>query len=107
MNLRALSIGTVLAVMAGIGLASTQTLPPASVDGLVSAAKNAAGTDWAGTFLRLCIAPPPAAQRGRAAAAPSGGATAAARGGRAANAPLAPPANAGPAGPPPRSSWYA
>ena len=102
MNSRALSIGTALAVMAGMGVASTQTLPPTTVDGLVSAAKNAAGTDWAGTFLRLCITPPPAAQRGRAAAAP--GADAAARGGRAANAPAA---NAGPAGPPARASWYA
>jgi len=98
MNRRALGIGAALAVTAGMGLASTQTLPPTSVDSLVSAAKNAAGTDWAGTFLRLCIAPPPAPQRGgRAAAAP--GADAGAR--------AAAPVNAAPAGPPARSSWYA
>jgi metallo-beta-lactamase class B len=46
----------------------------------VSAAKNAAGTDWAGTFLRLCIVPPAAAPGGR------GGA---------------------PAGPPAKDTWYA
>jgi metallo-beta-lactamase class B len=34
--------------------------PPRTVDGYVAAAKVAAGTDWAGTFLRLCIPPPPA-----------------------------------------------
>ena len=80
MNSRALSIGITLAVMAGMSPASTQTLPPTSVDGLVSAAKIAAGTDWAGTFLRLCITPPPAAQRGRAAAAPGADAAAEAGG---------------------------
>ena len=102
MNSRALSIGTMLAVMAGMGLASAQTLPPTSVNGLVSAAKTAAGTDWPGTFLRLCITPPPAARSGRGASAP--GADADARGGRTASAPAA---NAGPAGPPARASWYA
>jgi metallo-beta-lactamase class B len=102
MKSRALGIGTMLAVTAGMGLASTQTLPPTTVDSLVSAAKNAAGTDWPGTFLRLCITPPPAAQRGGAAAAP--GAAAVARGGRAATTPAV---NAGAAGPPARASWYA
>src|SRR5690349_201237 len=33
---------------------------PPSVDALVSSAKAAAGTDWQGTFTRLCIPPPPA-----------------------------------------------
>ena len=42
-------------------VASGQT-PPRTVDSYVSAAKVAAGTDWAGTFLRLCIPTPPAAQ---------------------------------------------
>jgi metallo-beta-lactamase class B len=82
MNLRAIVGGTALAVMAGGGLVSTQTQAPASVDGLVSAAKNAAGLEWAGTFLRLCVAPPPAEPR---------------------------PAGAGtrPSGPPTKASWYA
>jgi metallo-beta-lactamase class B len=80
----AVGIGTVLAVTASIGVASTQTLPPpASVDGLVSSARNAAGLDWPGTFMRLCIAPPPAAPGVAAAAA------------------------AAPARPPLKSSWYA
>jgi metallo-beta-lactamase class B len=83
MNARALIIGAVLAATAGVGFPIAQT--PTTVDGLVSAAKRSAGTDWAGTFLRLCIAPPPAAGRGRGAAAP----------------------NAAPPAPPARNAWYA
>ena len=85
MKAYAVSIGpglAVVAVMACIGVASAQT-PPTTADGLVSAAKNAAGLDWPGTFLRLCVAPPPAAP------AP------------------APAANAAPAGPPAKDRWYA
>jgi metallo-beta-lactamase class B len=48
------------------GLVLGQTAPQ-SIDGYVGAAKVAAGTEWAGTFLRLCI-PPPAS----AAGAPAG-----------------------------------
>jgi metallo-beta-lactamase class B len=83
MNARALFIGAVLAATAGIGFPIAQT--PTTVDGLLSAAKRSAGTDWAGTFLRLCVPPPPAAGRGRGA----------------------PAANAGPPAPPARSVWYA
>jgi len=75
MNARELVIGSTLACLAGTGLVVAQTPTPLTVDGLVSAAKVAAGTDWPGTFLRLCIPPPPAAGRGAAAG-----------GGRAANA---------------------
>ena len=39
----------------------------ANVDAYLSTAKSAAGTDWAGTFLRLCIPPPPPAGAGRGA----------------------------------------
>lgn len=87
MNRRALILGTVLAVLTAAGTASMQTPPATSVDSLVSAAKVAAGLEWPGTFLRLCIAPPPAGGRGGAArgAAPVGK----------------------PPGPPPRSAWYA
>ena len=81
MKWHAVGIGA-LAVMAGIGVPAAQTPAPGSVDGLVSAAKNAAGLDWAGTFLRLCVVPPPAT---------SGGA----RG------------TGAPAGPPPKDAWYA
>ena len=83
MNGRALIVGAAIALTAGLGLAFAQT--PQSVDGLVSSAKNAAGLEWAGTFLRLCVVPAPAAGRGRGAA----------------------PANAAPAGPPAKSVWYA
>jgi metallo-beta-lactamase class B len=49
------------ALAATIGVATAQTPAPATMDGYIGAAKLAAGTDWAGTFLRLCI-PPPAGQ---------------------------------------------
>ncbi|RPI54331.1 MAG: MBL fold metallo-hydrolase [Acidobacteria bacterium] len=81
MRLHALGIGTALAVGAGMVIASAQTAPP-TVDGLVSAAKVAAGTDWSGTFMRLCIPPPSAPP--------------AARGG----------ANAARRSPPPRETWH-
>ena len=61
-----------LAVTMGIaspGIASAQDRP-ATIDGYLSQAKIAAGTDWSGTFLRLCIPPPAQAQN--AAGAPSG-----------------------------------
>ena len=83
MKLKAVSIGTALAVTAGVSVALAQSVPAPSVDSLVSTAKNAAGVEWPGTFLRLCIAPPPAA--------PGAG----------------PAANAAPAGPPPKDRWYA
>ena len=79
----AVGVGTALAVVAGMVVALAQTPPTTSVDGLVSAAKEAAGLEWPGTFLRLCVAPPPAA---------SG---------------AAPAANVAPAGPPAKDRWYA
>lgn len=83
MNARALIVAAALAATAGVGFPIAQT--PTTVDGLVSAAKRSAGSDWAGTFLRLCIVPPPAAGRGRGAATP----------------------NAAPPAPPARNTWYA
>jgi metallo-beta-lactamase class B len=77
MKSQAARLGIALAISAGIGVASAQTVPSTSVDSLLSAAKSAAGLDWPGTFLRLCIVPPPAASGvGGAAAAAPGGATA-------------------------------
>ena len=75
------SLNTVFAVMFwGAMAAMAQT----TVDDYVSAAKVAAGTDWSGTFLRLCIPPP---------AAPTGASRGAGRGpGR---------------GTPARETWYA
>lgn len=83
---QAIGILTAVAVIISAIAASSQTASPgapASIDGLVSAARSAAGLDWPGTFMRLCIVPAPAA----------GG------GGRGAG--VAPP------GPPARDTWYA
>jgi metallo-beta-lactamase class B len=57
--MRSLTIGILVAAacVATLEIASAQT-PPAAVDGYLGAAKVAAGTDWAGTFLRLCIPAP-------------------------------------------------
>jgi metallo-beta-lactamase class B len=75
--------GTALGVVAGMAVAFAQSSPTQNVDGLVSAAKAAAGLEWSGTFMRLCVPPPRTpAGRGRGAAA-------------------------GPPGPPARTSWYA
>jgi metallo-beta-lactamase class B len=93
MSARALLVGFGIAVTAGAGAASMQTPAPATVDGLVAAAKVSAGLEWPGTFLRLCIPPPAAGARGGAR-----GTAAAGRG--------TAPANAAPAGPA-RSTWYA
>jgi len=86
MNSRAIIVATAVLVVSGGAPASMQT-PPQSVEGLMSAAKNAAGLEWPGTFLRLCVPPPPASGRGAGArgAAP----------------------NAAPPGPPAKSVWYA
>lgn len=42
---------------------ATGQQPPTTVDGYLSAAKAAAGLDWAGTLVRMCIPPPAAAGR--------------------------------------------
>jgi metallo-beta-lactamase class B len=67
-------IGLIVALITINSIGSAQT-PPTTIDGLISAAKSAAGLDWSGTFLRLCIPPPPpaaaAAARGAAAGAPA------------------------------------
>ena len=71
-----------LSLAANVGNASAQTQAARMEDDL-GRAKLAAGLDWAGTFLRLCIPPPPAPQ-------PAGAALA--------GAPRRPPA---------RETWYA
>jgi metallo-beta-lactamase class B len=87
-KMRPLRIGIVAAGvwLATVGIASAQTAP-STVDGYIAAAKVAAGTDWSGTFLRLCIPPP---------AAPAAG-----RGGRGAGG------RGAPGGTPAKETWYA
>jgi len=80
----------VLAVSVGLAAAPVvgqQAAMPTTVDGLLSAAKDAAGTNFPGTMMRLCVPPPPPNPAGR------GGGGAGAGGGR--------------GGPPARASWYA
>src|SRR6266700_1798150 len=51
-------IGFALLTLSGRrGMAQTV---PNTIDGYLRAAKAAAGPEWSGTFLRLCIPPPPA-----------------------------------------------
>jgi metallo-beta-lactamase class B len=84
MRFHSVGIGALLAVVAGMAIIASAQTAPATVDSLVSAAKAAAGTDWPGTFTRLCIPPP-------AAATPAA-------------APAATPTRSGP---PPREQWHA
>jgi metallo-beta-lactamase class B len=58
--------------LVALGIASAQTSAP-TLDGYLSTAKAAAGTDWAGTFLRLCIPPPSGPPGGRGATAQGAG----------------------------------
>lgn len=80
------SIGSAFFFVA-IGIASAQT-QSATIDSYLGQAKIAAGTDWAGTFLRLCIPPPAGRQGGRGEAAPASG-------------------RGGPRRTPARETWYA
>jgi metallo-beta-lactamase class B len=77
-------IRAAVAIAAGIVVTTTAQTPSTTVEDLVATAKVAAGTDWSGTFTRLCIPPPAGAARGAGA----GGA------GRR-------------SGPPPREQWHA
>src|SRR2546427_12496549 len=61
MKSRARTIGAAAALLLFAGTRGALAQPvPTTVDGLIGAAKNAAGLELPGTFLRLCI-PPPAA----------------------------------------------
>jgi metallo-beta-lactamase class B len=57
-----LTILSAAIILATCGIAQGQT-PPPTVEGYLGAAKVAAGTDWAGTFVRMCIPPPAGAAR--------------------------------------------
>ena len=88
MRVGSIGIGAVLVF--AVCMATSAQQAPTTVDGLVSAATVAAGTDWPGTFMRLCIPPPAAPARGG-----RGGGGGGARG-----------AGAAPASPP-REAWHA
>jgi metallo-beta-lactamase class B len=83
MKLRTISLLAAAALAATVGIAPAETTPT-TIDGYIGAAKVAAGTDWAGTFLRLCIPPPAGLQP-----------------------PGAPPPGSGARRPPVRETWYA
>jgi metallo-beta-lactamase class B len=68
MNSRVIVVGSAVAAITGIGIAFAQAPPTANPTALVSAAKQAAGLEWSGTFMRLCVEPPPAPPRGASAA---------------------------------------
>jgi len=55
--------GTILSafLLLATGRVTLGQTPPSALDSYLGQAKAAAGTDWAGTFLRLCIPPTPAA----------------------------------------------
>jgi metallo-beta-lactamase class B len=75
-----IGLGVIVAIATAVPAIAWAQAPAITVDGLLSAAKTAAGLDWAGTFLRLCIPPapaaPPAAPRGATPAAAAAGRTA-------------------------------
>jgi metallo-beta-lactamase class B len=79
----AASLAGVAAVLLVVAPSRVHAQTAPTIDGLISAAKSAAGTDWSGTFTRLCIPPPPAPPRAAA------------------------PAAAAPRRDPPRESWLA
>src|SRR5262245_23580851 len=60
MRLLAVSVGIAVVLTAGSGVLQAQTVPqsrPATIDGLLGSAKIAAGLEWPGTFVRLCVTP--------------------------------------------------
>ena len=75
--MRAGVTGISAALIFGVCITLPAQTAPTTVDGLVSAAKVAAGTDWPGTFMRLCIPPPAGAARVGGGGARGGGAGAA------------------------------
>ena len=69
-----LALGTLTSAIVASVCLSAQA--PPSADALVSSAKAAAGTDWQGTFTRLCIPPPPSRSGGGGGADAGAGARA-------------------------------
>lgn len=67
--MRLTSIVFAFAVALGTASVLVSAQTPSTIDGLVSAARAAAGTEWSGTLARLCIPTPPAPARPAAAPA--------------------------------------
>ncbi|MDA0206346.1 MAG: MBL fold metallo-hydrolase [Acidobacteria bacterium] len=68
--MKSLTTGIGALFLAAVGLASAQS-PAPTIDSYISDAKVAAGMDWAGTFLRLCVPPPAGARRRRGGPRPT------------------------------------
>ena len=83
--------GALLALFAALSITSIAAQPSDTPDSLVAAAKRAAGTDFPGTFSRICVAPDNAPR-----AAPAGGGRGPGAGAAAAPRPA-----------PDRATWYA
>jgi metallo-beta-lactamase class B len=79
MKLRLLAVGVFAA--ANVMAVHAQAPAPGTPDALVAAAKRAAGQDYSGTFLRICVAPDNLTPR--------------------------PPPPTGPRAAPDRATWYA
>jgi metallo-beta-lactamase class B len=94
--MQSLASSTTALLVAMVGITSAQT-PAAPVESYVGVAKAAAGTDWSGTFLRLCIPPTAGTQGGRGPAAQAGGRGQGIQAGARGATRLSPP----------RESWYA
>lgn len=58
MKIRRFPLWSASIFLATAGITAAQTSAP-TINGYLSSAKTAAGTDWAGTFVRMCIPPPP------------------------------------------------
>src|ERR1700686_1627151 len=63
MKIAATGVWVAVLGIGSVGIIFAQPAPT-TIDGYLSAAKDAAGTEWAGTLLRLCIPPPAGTQRG-------------------------------------------
>src|SRR5437764_1273263 len=101
-----LRIGALAILLTGsVAAAQTST---GEVDSHIATAKTAAGQDYRGTFVNLCLPSAPAGNRGAAAPAAAGARGANARGGGAAPGAPAARGNAGGAqATPDRAGWYA
>src|SRR5262245_29638136 len=100
---RLLAAASVLCISASVS--AQQAAGPQTVEAYQGRAKNEAGLEWAGTFLRLCIPPAPAAAP--VAPATVAAAPAPANPAPAAVTPVSPTAPTAAAPAPARDTWFA